>query len=220
MIKGLINHMPQVLFTKAAEKGHWLLMPYYQGRQHDLSDYLSLAESLSDLHGHFKGKTVKKSWYKYSEHELDSLIDLNCHELTILKDVIKGLDKIQKTLLHGDMIPLNLIASDKLYIIDWEHGQSGPYILDISRLLGDYNIDKAWVDKAYHDEIRDTYYQNITKKITLKRRDFDYHFLCGLAYNYLGIVEVHYCNKLDKGSWFDLNLKLLKEVLERINSLS
>lgn len=213
------------------QEEHWLVMEYLASHKDiwEKDDIQDLVKILAKIHTSFSEEntniTALREW-KHAHTSKEDLFDLVDSDLTrehvnvVLKSQ-KILRDTYKTFIHGDMIPLNMIVSKEgVKIIDWEHGHMGPYILDVGRLLADYNIDKPWINPQWEKDILKSYYHALIGgglAISYDKMFLDYQ--CARLDNYLGIVSAFKKRKWDKTKWYDLNLKQMILTIHRIDRL-
>ncbi len=148
--------------------------------------------------------------------------DLTQHYINTIKKSQKILSDSRTTFTHGDLIPLNFVVScdDDVKIIDWETGRNGPYILDLGRLLGDFNKKTPWVNELWENVIIKMYYDSINQeifKLTYERFLLEYE--CAKLNNYLGIISAHKTKNWDRTKWYKLNLDQLIKSIGKLESL-
>lgn len=219
-----LDFVPKALFSNES----WLCSEYVTpNHEMSIEKLVKLVEKLHFLHWEYTSSkeyenitNELKQWRKYDYDALCGFVDEDIDDALVNKIVWAEnlLDDLDKTIIHGDMIILNTIMTeDDVKIIDWEHGQYGPYIMDISRLLGDFNVDKKWINPNWEKTLVTAYYELMSNCKTYS--DFLLEYECGKMHNYLGIVDAYKSRNLNRDKWYDLNLSELKKSIEKINEL-
>lgn len=132
------------------------------------------------------------------------------------------MESLPFTLIHDDLLPLNVIVQDKrAVIIDWEHGRQDFYALDIGRMLGDLKNEKGegWINRDWIDPVLNRYYQSLKAVIAEQcpsREELTAHFKLARWLNCFGIVEAHLRRGFDRSGWYDVNLAFIKDHLSEI----
>lgn len=216
--------IPRIYFIEKENDYYWIAIEYIKESKKylDFNDANTLLENLAYIHTTFSNNTKQiyniVTWKRISRKDLNKLIDNEiCKEYIEIIDMSQSvLENTYKTIIHGDMIPLNILITKKdVKIIDWEYGKVGPYILDIGRLLGDYNIDKLWVNKQWEDKLLKTYFDNLrNSNIKCTYNQFLLEYQCAKLNNYLRIIYAFKTRKWDRTEWYNLNLK---ELINTIN---
>lgn len=205
----------------------WVITSFHEEKTSSNNELvmLELIDHLSYLNGSLLCSKLSNSeidimkiWLKVdSDVLIDFSSELSEKELATIVESQKILDSCKRSVIHGDMIPLNIISSETgVKIIDWEHLSYSPYVLDISRLLGDYNKTIKWVDPKLEEHLLRRYFDNIEVNLNLNFEEFilDYH--CGVLENYLRILLAHKRNKWKETAWYDLNLRALRSEIKFI----
>jgi len=207
--------IPDLYRVFQKEGAYDLIMAYVDGqdREPSLETYKEVLDHLSQIHLSDRDQGTIRRWSPLPLEELQLLQgDLDVQGLVTSQ---RDLDKSYKTLIHGDLIPLNIIHKDHgSYIIDWEYGEYSPIIRDISRLLGDINVNRKWVDPAYEEDLLDYYYDLIKDKSQMSRKDFDRLYLAGKIDNYLGPLLSFKLRKREPDAWYRINLEAAKACLD------
>jgi|LGOV01.1.fsa_nt_gb 5-methylthioribose kinase len=223
------NIVPTVYFVEKEEKNLWIAMEYIEENKItlDMKNTELLVKKLAYIHSIFgrdeNDISELRKWEKRQDDECDKLVDndITQKHIDFIKKSQNILSNSKKTFIHGDMIPLNVIAShDDIKIIDWEYGQSGPYILDIGRLLGDYNKTKLWINEKWEKDLLKSYYDSLDKechRLTYKQFLLDYQ--CARLDNYFGIVRAFKLRNWDRTEWYDLNLEKMKTSIQKLEIL-
>lgn len=217
------NSTPKVYFIEPDDEGYWLAMEYLESVNGSwcIDAIVELATRLARIHTALTtekipahtGVSPLKTW-RHAHTTKDDLYQCVDSEITMehMDVVFKSheiLRNTQQTFIHGDMIPLNMIVSAKgVRIIDWEHGQLGPYILDLGRLLADYNIDKPWINPEWESDILKSYHRTLTERgLAISYAQMSLEYQCARLVNYFGIVYAFKTKQWDRTWWYDLNLK-------------
>ncbi len=219
------NFIPKIIGFLKIDNNTWMITSFVEEKSYIYSEsiLLELIDDLSNLNGSLLGskinnaeKKIIKFWSKIDNKLLnDFSSELNKNEIQTIIDSQNILDSCKRTLIHGDMIPLNiLISEDGIKIIDWEHLSFSPYVLDISRLLGDYNKTVKWIESKYEKKMLDRYFDNLKAKLKISYKEFILQYHCGVLENYLKILLSHKKNKLRQTSWYELNFLALKGEIE------
>ncbi len=221
-----LSYIPEIFFIKKHKEYSWIVMEYIEQKkmQYTLDNILDLTHKLA--HFHIKTFIRKDSvrlpkTFNYYSQELNSKFidkDISKQYLHIIKKALKVLQNSTQTIIHGDMIPLNvLFTSNGIKIIDFEHLAIGSYIVDLARLLGDYNINKPWIPSEWEDIILNTYYAELLNSAfhtSLKQMKIEFN--CAKLYNYLTVIAAFKRNNWKKTDWYYLNIT---EITKSINSL-
>lgn len=225
------ENTPNIYFIEKKNDEYWLAIEYLEPFSENWGkrDIVELSVRLATIHSSIsEDKTsldTLKKW-KYTATTKDVLYtlidsDLTREHIDIIYESQEILRKAHQTFIHGDMIPLNMIVSKEgVRIIDWECGHIGPYILDIGRLLADYNIDKPWINPDWENDILRTYHQTLIERgrvITYDQMFLEYQ--CARLDNYFGIVRAFKTRKWERTEWYDLNLNQLINTIDTVNQL-
>jgi thiamine kinase-like enzyme len=222
--------IPQIYFIEKDEDNTWIAMEYIDEKNSplDKSSVELLVKKLANIHSFYgnndKGLSNIKQWKKREDDEIDKLLDDDFTQdyINIIKQSQKILNNSKTTFIHGDLIPLNFVVSydDDVKIIDWETGINGPYILDLGRLLGDFNKTTPWINQSWENDIIKIYYDSINQeifKLTFERFVLEYE--CAKLNNYLGIVSAHKTRNWDRSKWYKLNLNQLVISIGKLKNL-
>jgi len=188
---------------------------------------IKLVKTLAQLHGSYI--TIKDpnevasitKWVKKSTEILD-YIEVEKESFKIAKRALQVINNNIYTLIHGDMIPLNVIADkNSIKLIDWENGKIAPYILDLGRLLGDYNIDKPWLDQSWEKDLLTIYYTEFKKigDVTITYEKFYIDYICEKFINYAEIVVAYKKRKWDIDDWYHLNMNLMINMTNELKKI-
>jgi len=209
--------VPKLHFVEEMDKSYWIGLSYIENIKEDYTkeNVEEVVKALAEFHNLYMDVNINTlgSWKKRSD--LDKLHgqELTDDEIRLIKDSQEILNQSSKTLIHNDMIPLNIIMSDQgVKFVDWELGKCGPYILDLGRLLSDYNKEKPWINQNYLDDALAAYFQTIELDISFSQ--FRKEFQCARINNYLGIVRAFVIREWDKTDWYYQNVRELKRALE------
>lgn len=180
--------VPSVLntFTNNSDKV-MLFEKFIQGKElylnSTLDNWIKTAESLANIHSMYWNDTPHISsayWDNLSSIEKDYPVNLLKNKLcraestslcngiwnVTFKAIKKRLDECPHTLIHGDAFPTNIIVNHQdIYFIDWANAGNFPYMLDIGRITGLYNLetyetfcpDTIKFCKAYYNIIRNNH---------------------------------------------------------------
>lgn len=163
-----------------------------------------------------------KTWQVTSDDVVESILDkeITRQDIKCIQWSQEVLKHSKKSIIHGDMIILNSMLTDKgMVLFDWEHGQFGPTMIDIGRLLGDYNIDKKWINSDWEDELLEFYYHLNSNENMMSYSQFRLEFECAKLYNYTGIVVAFKTRNIERNRWYDLNLREMKKSIAGIKRL-
>lgn len=213
----------------SVDRESWMLYDYVEVEQNltEESTLNDLTKHLGELHCRcFKDQEgildmPFKKWQATQFSRLNDFSDeLSSDEIHMVRKSQEILEDCHYTILHGDMIPLNVLNSPEgVKILDWEHAAYGPYILDITRLLGDYNKTKKWVQPEVAEKLLETYFTYVKDLLVDVNDHFMIHFHCGIIDNYLGILLSHKKNNWEQTDWYNLNMNALKTHVEILNRL-
>lgn len=156
-------------------------------------------DSLIYLQDRFWGNVVLRDvGYSY-EKSLQSRIDrgkyLNDNELqSEYAHFLSMYSKVPCTLCHDDLLPFNVLVSNKgAVIIDWEFAGMLPYLVSLARLIahGTNDISNLFymtdADKSF---AADYYYNNLAKRKGIDRQEYDKTLNYFLLYEYCEWVMV------------------------------
>lgn len=225
--------------TKILDNSTWFLLEYIDGKvfiNEDLENYCNAAYELAVLHSKFMGLSINKKEYSFVNDsdekisvKLNKIIEkhmkyeLNWSKgtLRILEYAIKRLNKRPRTLIENDLLPINIMISDKqIKIIDWGNAAVGIYTQDIGRLLSDFKDEKGtyWVNNKWEQDILKVYFEGIKKNslLELLMDEFMMDFNCSRLLNYAGIVFAHILNNWDASDWYKLNFKGMVNAISKI----
>ena len=228
-----LDFVPELFYVDDLSDERWICMSYLlEVTKSDLSkaDVVELITKLHTFHNQFHLYNKQndllekiKTWKPNSNEILDSLEDdeITLDDIDLIKWSEQKLDEANKTVIHGDMIILNtMLTENGMKIFDWEHGQYGPAILDLGRLLGDYNVDIKWVSQEWEDDLLKTYFNLIkANQVSKNYNELRLDYECAKLYNYSGIVIAFKTRNIERSSWYDLNLKEMKNSIQVINEL-
>ncbi|WP_425448888.1 aminoglycoside phosphotransferase family protein [Dethiothermospora halolimnae] len=230
--------VPKYMGKTMDSKGNlWFLIEYIQGNDFEdksLNDYTKLALELVRIHSKFMDIDGNDYGFMRDSHKIRSekilklkdLVDNNSinWDKGIINTLEYGLKRFHdgpKTLIHDDLLPINIIGKeDNIKIIDWGFASIGCYSHDIGRLLGDYKNDKGdlWVNKLWHKEILSVYYNGLCSSCRedISWEDFiiDYH--CSKLWNYGDIVLSHIFNDWEVTDWYRLNFENMINIVHII----
>ncbi len=222
-----LDFIPKVYFEKKIKDDYWLCLSYAQEKHEETmkkNDFMELLSKLFEIHHKsvLTSGSELKEWKADSNDSLNDLVgpDITDEEVEVLKFSTKILEKSSKTIIHGDMIPLNTIKTDDgVNIIDFGHTQKGPYILDLGRLLGDFNLDVKWVNDEWEYDLVNFYYDLYKDKYKGKCiNEFKLEYECSKLYNYLGLVLAFKSRNATDNKWYDLNLSEMKKSISVVKS--
>jgi len=206
----------------------WILMEYIRGNtinNEGLNTYCKLASELGRIHREFvkiedsnydykfirnSNKRIEDKFFKIEQMNIHKKYKITDEILKKIHYIIKKMNKRPQTLIHNDMLPINVMKDgDNLKIIDWEHGAIGMYTSDIGRLLGDCKNDKGekWVNQQWEGYILKAYYMEISKSnnFTSTYKEFLNDYECSKLINFVGIVFAFVINKWEVTNWYKLN---------------
>lgn len=215
-----LDFLPSIRFCAKDGQMYWLAMDEIVSNHESFSqdNYKRLVANLASVHAkEYSGLSQIKQTNYYELNDIKKIESriISEEDCQLIALSFQRLKDSYQTLVHGDMIPLNmLVEEEQVMIIDWECGKQGSYILDLGRLLGDYNIDKPWVKKEWHESIANCYYQTlIDYGMDISFSDFLCDCSCAKMYNYFGIVYAFKTREWEETPWFHLNVRLLKEAI-------
>jgi len=228
-----LDFVPEIFYVDDLSDEKWICMSCLQEVKKldfSITNIVELIAKLHTFHNEFHLYSKQnnllgeiKTWKPNSNEILDSLEDdeITLDDIDLIKWSEQRLEEANKTVIHGDMIILNtMLTENGMKIFDWEHGQYGPAILDIGRLLGDYNIDVKWISQEWEEDLIMTYYDLIkANQVSKNYNDFRLEYECAKLYNYSGIVIAFKTRNIERSSWYDLNLKEMKNSIQLIKGL-
>ncbi|MCH4886242.1 hypothetical protein EZV73_01615 [Acidaminobacter sp. JC074] len=219
------DFVPEIYFFESTGE-EWIAMEEIISltRSMKKSDLIELTSKLVDLYS--KSKDYIETCLDlrcWSTTPADLLLKLEGDDLTqedirIIEISENILNRSYKAFIHGDLIPLNMIVSnDGVKVLDWEHGKFGPYILDLSRLLGDYNINRPWIDPEWEEDILNVYYEMLkARNIVDSYEQMKLEYECGKLHNYFGIIRAFKVHGWERIDWYDLNMSKLHDTIKSI----
>lgn len=214
---------PRVYFVASGEKESWIAMEEILNGDgnFECKDIQKLAMGLAEIHAGFGAlKDDFPELRRWKPLVAEDLRDADIQQEQV-DTITKSQDRLKnalQTFVHCDMIPLNALRTDDgVRILDWDTGKVGPYILDMGRLLGDFNVDRPWVDSAWEKPVLKAYHLTLSQNGVHISFDVLYlDYLCAKLHNYLGIVGSHLRNGWEKTDWYRLNLREMKSVIDSI----
>lgn len=228
-----LSFVPEIFYVDDLSDYKWICMSYLKKekkQEYSKANIVELINKLHIFHNQFDSYHKQsdllseiKRWKPNSHEILDSLEDdeITLNDIRTIKWSEITLEELNKTVIHGDMIILNSMLTDNgMKIFDWEHGQYGPSILDIGRLLGDYNIDVKWIPQEWEDDLVNKYFELIKiNQVSKNYNQFRLEYECAKLYNYSGIVIAFKTRNIERSCWYDLNLKEMRKSIQLINEL-
>lgn len=216
-----------------------IVIEYIKGNifnNENLDSYLELAKELANIHKVFfnnnhinsnsaflKNMNLRNLELIKEAQRSKELGKYNITEdiLNKLKGIVKYMMSRPQTLIHRDLLPINIMKSNSgVKIIDWESAAIGCYTQDIGRLLYDFRNSNGeyWVKKEYEGSILDIYYIEVSNNdfYTINRDEFEIDVQCSKIMNYAGIGLAHIVNGWDKTEWYRLNLENMIKGLEEV----
>lgn len=226
-----LDYVPKIEFIIRLDDENWICMSYLESDDIKLvyEDMAELIKNLSHYHLSYDGFENKQSleiemekWKPREDELLMSLINDSISEEDIRTVIYaeKLMDDSLKTIIHGDLILLNVIKSrSDIFIIDWEYGEYAPLILDLGRLLGDMTLeDVRRVDEKWESDLLDVYYSELVKHHDMfTKNSFLELFECAKLHNYMGVILNYKRNKTEFDNWYNLNLREMKKCIKEIN---
>ena len=224
------THTPSIYFIEKENDFYWIAQAYLESCQvgwhkEHIED---LVVRLGKIHAFYNQANdafnAFKKWQNPSKESLITLLDadLNMDHLNIIFKSYDILNKSYKTFIHGDMIPLNMIVTEEgVKIIDWEHSCIGPYILDLGRLLADYNINHPWINPEWEGDLLRAYYKAINDSgLIISYDQMFLEYQCARLNNYFGIVRAFKSHQWQRSAWYDLNLGKMLETIKKVEGLT
>jgi len=229
LAKSECDFVPKIHYIEKAEEIYFIAMENLVNSKDSWSkdDITDLVEKLAYIHKecskYQEGYERIRKWTYTSKADLEKLEDseISKSHVEAIYNSQVILSESYQTFIHGDMIPLNMIiTSEGVKIIDWEYGQFGPYILDLGRLLGDYNINQLWINHEWEEELLEAYYNSIkSNQIVASYNQFYLEYQCAKLQNYFEIVEAFKTRKWDRTDWYDMNLREMLSTINKINNV-
>jgi thiamine kinase-like enzyme len=223
------TNTPYIYFIEKENDFYWISQAYLESCQVDWhkENIEDLVMRLGKIHAYYYQSkhafNAFKKWQYPSKESLMSLVDtdLNMDHLKIIFKSYDILNKSYKTFIHGDMIPLNMIVTEEgVKIIDWEHSCIGPYVLDLGRLLADYNVDQPWINPEWETHLLKTYHKTLNDKgLIISYDQMFLEYQCARLNNYFGIVRAFKTHQWQRNAWYDLNLGKMLETIRKVEGL-
>lgn len=220
-------YVPEVYFLIETEACTWIVMEYIGNGTDDYTKgHLELlVKALAEIHNSYVLNAMVRTSFRHWKPllDLESFVDqeITYEYAQLMKTSQEILSQCKKTLIHDDMIPLNVIFTNhEIKIIDWEYAMYGPYILDMGRLLSDYNKEDPWVNGAWETDLLERYYLSIGHEFyKMSRRRFNTEYVSARICNYLGIVGSYKRRQASKDAWYELNLRNLLKACDELERL-
>lgn len=223
------KNIPNIYFIEKDNQSHWIAMEHLKvhGDGWTKENIEDLVIRLAKIHTWLmkEDELVEgfRKWKHKSKDALNELMDSDIREehIEVILKSYEILMNSHQTFVHGDMIPLNMIVTEEgVRIIDWEYGHVGPYIQDIGRLLGDYNVDRPWVNSDWETDLLKLYYQTLLEgDLDLTYDQMFLAYQCARLENYFDIVSSFKIRKWKRTEWYDLNLKEMMNSIKVISQL-
>lgn len=223
------TNTPSIYFIVKENDFYWIGQAYLESCQvgwykENIED---LVMRLGKMHSFYKQSNYSseafKRWKNPSRDSLMTLLDtdLNIDHLNVILKSYDILYKSYKTFIHGDMIPLNMIVTEEgVRIIDWEHSCIGPYILDLGRLLADYNINQPWINPDWENDLLKAYYKVVNDNgLSLSFDQMFLEYQCARLNNYFAIIRAFKTHQWQRNAWYDLNLGKMFETIKTLEAL-
>lgn len=223
---------PKIYCSDKINGDYWICMNYINAVSTHLnkSKAVDLVKKLAHLHCSYTllMKKGTEDITTLSDDHLsklpDYLLDAKFHEdeFNVILLAIGNLISCTHTLIHGDMIPLNVICTkDSVKIIDWEHGKIAPYTMDLGRLLGDYNINKPWIDPKWEQDLLITYKEECLTimNASIDLNNFYRDYYSAKLINYVKVIATYSRNNLDEDEWYQVNRKQLYSLIKIVRQL-
>ncbi len=218
--------VPLCLDVSETEGGLWLLLSFAGGKSlpgGSLQEYCRMAESLAGIHnqladcaapaagGFLRDKRVR---LKEQLAFIEETKDLSPEVKIKMQNAAKNLLAAPKTIIHGDLLPINTIVGDgNIVFVDWATAAYGADVHDLGRLLGDLKDPRQsfWVRPQWREKILQVYYDNREYDEGYSFRDFrvDFQFAC--LWNYAEIVIAHLDNNWQQWDWYKANLQAIED---------
>lgn len=208
-------------------EGMWFLCEMAHGTRCDEAEpslYRPMAEAVARCHAEFwgcdlAGFPLRKDcvalfaeYLSIAENEAAKAEPrLSKDVLTALRDAADRLSSQPQTLIHDDLLPLNILARPgSATIVDWEMASKGCYAMDLGRLLGDLKSKDAeiWIKPEHHRGILQAYHRELLERahVSLPFDDLEYDVRCGQLWNYAVISLVHHKRGWKLSRWYERNL--------------
>ena len=203
-----IENIPNIIDIISIKDCTYILEEFITGEKLDGNNFeecRNLILSIAKIHKYFMNKNVKDIRIIDTEKDYKEILD-STNKIKLILNTLNT-DK-NKTLIHDDLIPYNIIGSK---IIDWEYGSIGCWALDIGRFFGDldennylYRINREFKErlvKEYSD------YMGFDIRYTEKM------VLYAEIYNYYQILASYHKHNLKKDTWYEKNFEMIMKLL-------
>lgn len=217
---------PKLLCSQKINDEFWIFIDYVTSSSPLLKKdmVLDLAKKLAQLHRCFKilSKGNDEILSEIAYCDLSKLTDYlhggeyQDDEIKVISQAIENLNSSAYTLVHGDMIPLNVICNtNSIKMIDWEHGQIGPYVMDLGRLLGDFKRSASWINSNWEQELLEVYRDEyFTTPLSIAEANTYYRdYYSAKLTNYVKVIATYIKNNHDKDEWFYINRRQVGSVI-------
>ena len=226
------SHGPQCLKCVTWDGKDYLLLSFVPG--HDLmhctrEDLTRTLDSLADMQTQWWGNQEKadvgQSFQRSLEGRRNRLKYLHDPMLeAVYQDYLEAYCAMPRTLCHDDLLPFNVLVSDKgAVFIDWEYGGILPYLTSIARLIAHGSEDEEaffWMSHEDKQFAKEYYFKKCVKPMGISRELYEKHLDLFLFYEYCEWIYVG--NKFGDmdNDRFRKYLNMAKEMAIKLGHLS
>lgn len=164
---------------EGSDRSHWVFGQWVEGRElvhGDVTDYYSTVSALADLHWTMSTRSQEPSSFLddtnnwiFDElawiNEQNKRMPFSDHLIAVLQHSALLIAQRPKTVIHNDLLPINVIisANRNATIIDWGQVAYGFYAFDLGRLLGDLRNEQGsyWVVPTLWESILSVYWKRL-----------------------------------------------------------
>lgn len=213
IIENKIENIPKFFGEYKYKNKFFLLLEYIPGDFLDGSNLELLIKAINNI-ANFHSKFWKRRVNNLKNNNISYELYFYIKKNNLISNLEKYMYKENQTLLHDDLILLNIIGTE-CKIIDWEYATYGNYGIDLGRFLGDLNPQnyKQWVREELEEILLKKYieYMN-SKNIILNIEQVKKDILYGKAINYVKILYTYEKKDLEKDNWYYANYNKLVNI--------
>lgn len=205
--------IPRLINYYVIDNNVWLLLNY-SGNQDIRGCHMDLvtsqvADAIAKIHLFYVNTQIK--FYVYYQNIL-KVVPAKYKD--IYKYFLRKIALTPWTLIHNDLLPINIVTDSKtITIIDWEP-KYGPYFLDIARLIAhrDYEGFK-YMPNDFVSGFIDDYYSLVMETYNIEYSVYKKDVLLGIIFEYIQVLK-HYWSGQKFDSIYDLYIMDLEEVIQ------
>ncbi len=211
--------IPKLISSHIENNEVWLLLSHSGNqdiRGHHMDSVIcQIAEAIAEIHL-FYHNTQKKS-YKYYR---DILKLIPSEYKTIYELFLRRIALRPWTIIHNDLLPINVLLDTKtITIIDWEP-KYGPYFLDVARLIAHRdNEGNKYMPNDFISGFRDDYYALVMTAYNVEYCEYNKDVALGIIFEYIQVLK-HYWRSRHFDSTYDRYILDLKDAITEFYKIS